>query len=96
MISFDRAIGLGARLRAADVGDEGPSKPRFGDVEREIIRRPEGPTPEEVEGLIIRKPSFAQGGVVTPNIDKMLNTRRFAQGGPVTRNIDSFVRSMRG
>ena len=48
-------------------------------------------------GMSIGAPKqFAMGGVATPNIDKMLNTRRFAQGGAVTPNIDSFVRSMRG
>ena len=64
----------------ADVGEggdgEGTGKPRFGDVEREIIRRPEGPTPEEVEGLIIRTPSFAQGGPVTRNIDSFVRSMR--------------------
>jgi hypothetical protein len=49
------------------------------------------------QGMLINAPAqFAQGGVATPNIDKMLNTRRFAQGGAVTPNIDSFVRSLRG
>ena len=64
----------------ADVGEggdgDGTGKPRFGDVEREIIRRPEGPTPEEVEGLIIRTPSFAQGGPVTRNIDSFVRSMR--------------------
>jgi len=59
------------------------------------VRPPVEPTP--AEGITIRKPKqFAQGGIATPNIDKMLNTRKFAQGGAVTPNIDSFVRSLRG
>ena len=52
--------------------------PRFTDVRRPTATttpRPD-PEPSEAVGLTFRRPSFAEGGIVTPNIDRFMQSLR--------------------